>query len=140
MVHLRQRVEHAWPDGIILVCKLSSGREASDTVRSRESQAAGAGRIYTTSSWLKGRDSFTTPGVLDSSIPFQYTCSSRPTSMIQGTGFAPSVLSTLSMCLPRPIRVLVPSLSTAHQQHAHTSASDLVPLHPASHPLDQRWS
>src|SRR5436190_7165424 len=91
MVHLRQRVEHAWPDGIILVCKLSSGREASDTVRSRESQAAGAGRIYTTSSWLKGRDSFTTPGVLDSSIPFQYTCSSRPTSMIQGTGLAPSV-------------------------------------------------
>src|SRR5260370_34399769 len=86
MVHLRQRVEHAWPDGIILVCKLSSGREASDTVRSRESQVAGAGRIYTTSSWLKGRDSFTTPGVLDSSIPFQYTCSSRPTSMIQGTG------------------------------------------------------
>src|SRR5205814_8407473 len=86
MVHLRQRVEHAWPDGIILVCKLSSGREASDTVRSRESQAAGAGRIYTTSSWLKGRDSFTTPGGLDSSIPFQYTCSSRPPSMIQGTG------------------------------------------------------
>jgi hypothetical protein len=43
-------------------------------------------RIYTTSSWLKGQDSFTTPAVLDSSIPFSYTCSSRPPSMIQGTG------------------------------------------------------
>ena len=93
MVHLRHRVERAWPDGIILVCKLSSGREASDTVRSRESQVAGAGRIYTTSSWLKGRDSFTTPGVLHSSIPFQYTCSSRPPSMIQGTGLAQSRVS-----------------------------------------------
>src|SRR6266480_3903992 len=51
-----------------------------------------------------------------------------------GTGLAPSV------CLPHPIRVLVPSLSTAHQQHAHTSASDLVPLHPVSHPVGQRVS
>ena len=50
--------------GIILVCKLSSAREASDTVRSQEGQASGAGRIYDTSSWLKGQDSFTTPAVL----------------------------------------------------------------------------
>jgi hypothetical protein len=50
--------------GIILVGKLSSGREASDTVRSQEGQGSGAGRIYTTSSWLKGHDSFPTSAVL----------------------------------------------------------------------------
>src|SRR5690348_10211203 len=49
-------------------------------------QATGVGRIYATSSRLKGQDSFPTPAVFDSSVPFQYTCSSRPTSIIQGTG------------------------------------------------------
>ena len=91
MVHYQERVEHAWLDGIILVCKLSSGREASATVRFQDSQATGAGRIYDTSSGLKGQDSFPTSAVFDSSVHSQYTCSSRPPSMIQGTGFVTGV-------------------------------------------------
>ncbi len=35
---------------------------------------------------------------------------------------------------------LVPSPAVAHQQHAHTSASDLAPLRPTSHPADQHSS
>ena len=35
---------------------------------------------------------------------------------------------------------LAPSPSIAPQQHAHTSASDLVPLHQVSHPVDQHSS
>ena len=35
---------------------------------------------------------------------------------------------------------LAPSPSVAPQQHAHTSESDLVPLHPVSHPVDQHSS
>ena len=73
MVHYKERVEHTWLDGIILVCTLSSAREASDTVRVSVGQAPGAGRIYEASSWLKGQDSFTTPAVLDSSVHSQYT-------------------------------------------------------------------
>jgi hypothetical protein len=54
------------------------------------SQATQAGdRIYDSSSGLKGLGRFTSPAVFDFSRPFQYTCSSRPASMIQGTGLAP---------------------------------------------------
>ena len=72
--------------GIILVCKLSSGREASDTVRSQEArhQARDASTIRAHGS----RDRTASPRLLCSahSVHFKYTCSSHPPSMIQGTG------------------------------------------------------
>ncbi len=60
-------------------------------------------------------------------------------TLIYAFGVGPSVESgfwIIKKCFP----ALVPSPSTAALQHAHTSESDLAPLHPTSHPVDQHSS
>ena len=67
MVHYQERVAHAFtPDGDHpwMQAQLRTRGFGSPFVAG--SQASGTGRIYDTSSWLKGQDSFTTPAVLGS--------------------------------------------------------------------------
>ena len=85
MVHLTGESSTPGRMGIILVCKLSSGREASDTVRSQEArqQARDASTIRAHGS----RDRTASPRLLCSTPPFlQVYLLSRPSFMIQGTG------------------------------------------------------
>ena len=60
-------------------------------------------------------------------------------TLIYAFGIGPSVESGFWI-IKKYFPALVPSPSTAAQQHAHTLASDLAPLHQASHPVDQRSS
>ena len=60
-------------------------------------------------------------------------------TLIYAFGIGPSVEIGFWI-IKKYFPALAPSPSVVPQQHAHTSESDLVPLHPVSHPVDQHSS